>query len=464
MFKQQVFPLTESSKVSTRFLVSLPCYLILGSVTLRTYVINTLIPYLMEDLNASDYLATAMLVQTLAMIIMLPVGGRLGDMFGRKQLTIFTQIPYIICVCICAFSNSIGMFFVFFFLMSMFNGVSNGYESAMLMDIFSGKLRTSYLSYLSPVAAIFGFGGTYVAAWIADLFTPQIGLLFLAFIAILVFIATLFLYPDIKREKATMRGFDWWGLIAMILFVAPLGLMLSAGGNLIPWRSVTMLILGIVCVVALIVFVRRETKYSKPIMSLKLFKVKNYVPTLLFALTISLMTGLTNYVSVYAAQVLQYPAQKTALIGFFGLINIVLGPVVGKLLNRSGKFRPTMWVSIVFFIIADIFTFLISPTFAFIFFAIRSGIGVCCRTFGYVSWNALYGVILPQDQRGIGMATDKLFTQLGTLINTAILGFMMNSIAGGIAVSLKYMAFLYLAYAVVAIVLVQFFIKEPSAG
>ena len=458
------FPLDETSSAkSAGILASIPCYLILGGGTLRTYLTNTLVPYLMASLNAADYIAIAMLIQSLATIIMLPVGGRIGDMLGRKKLVLAVQIPYIICVIACANAKTLPVFFATYFLLGLFNGVTGGCEVAMIMDLFSGKRRTSFLSMLSPVAAIFGFGGTYVASWIADRYSPQTGLLALAVVSALVLITTLLFYPNIEKERVSMKGFDWAGLGIMILFIMPLATVLSAGGKQIPWKSMTTLVLLVVSAVALFVFIKRESTYTKPIMNLGLFKVQNFVPTLLFALLISLLTGLNGYVNVYAAQVLEYPPSKTALMGFLGLINIILGPYVGRLINKNSKFKPTMWLSVVFFVIVDIISILMNPSFAFMMFAVRNMIGVCARTFGYVSWTALYGAILPADQRGIGVATDRLFTQVGTLINTAVLGFMMNSIEGGIGVSMKYMGILYLCYGVLAAFILKFMIKEPEA-
>lgn len=457
------FPLSEESGSKTAgILASIPCYLILGGSNLRVYLTNTLIPYLMESLNATDYLAVAMLVQSLATIIMLPVGGRIGDMVGRKKLILALQIPYIICVLVCAGAKSIPVFFISYFLLGLFNGMSAGCDAAMLMDLFSGKRRTSFLSMLSPFAAIFGFGGTYIASWVADNFTPQTGLLFLAALAALVFITTWLFYPNLEKERVSMEGFDWAGLGVMISFILPLSLVLSAGGKQIPWGSPITAVLIVVSLVSLFLFIKREKSYDKPIMNINLFKLQNYVPTLIFALIISLLTALNSYVNIYAAQVLKYPPSKTALMGFLGLINIILGPFVGGLINKNGKFKPTMWISVVLFLVVDVFSVFMSPTFAFMMFAVRNGIGVCARTFGYVTWTALYGAILPGDQRGIGIATDRMVTQIGTLINSAVLGLMMNSIVGGIAVSMKYFGILYIIYGLLAVFILAFGIKEPS--
>lgn len=102
---QVAIPLPKAKKN----LVQIGCICMMLSVAMYGLVFATLTAPILEKVDAMGYVGLFSIVGAIGVSIMTPIGGKLGDLIGRRNIVV---IPGIICctcrfcICICQISDS----------------------------------------------------------------------------------------------------------------------------------------------------------------------------------------------------------------------------------------------------------------------------------------------------------------------------------------------------------------------
>ena len=192
---------------------------------------------------------------------LLLLGGRAGDIFGRKRVFLLGLVIF-----------SIGSLFVglstnatTIIAMRAFQGIGSAILApttlALLMDNYEGPMRIKAIAYYGATGGLGASFGLVIGGLIASYLSWRDGFLLNVPIGILMFLLTL---KFVKGGQAQAGQLDWWGAITSVVGLSALIYGIS-GGNI----SVPALI---VAVVALGLFVLQERRSVAPIMPLRLFK------------------------------------------------------------------------------------------------------------------------------------------------------------------------------------------------
>jgi MFS family permease len=134
----------------------------------------------------------------------------------------------------------------------------------------------------------------------------------------LVVVALTMQLPGRRIERVTI---DWRGAGLLAAGLAALTLLCSWGGSQYPWSSAPIITLGVVTVVALAAFVAVERRATEPVLSLALFRSRNFTAA-------TMLTFLTGFAMFGGLQLLP-------LMGGM-LATSLLG---GQLVTRTGRYR-----------------------------------------------------------------------------------------------------------------------------
>lgn len=408
-------------------------------ITARTVIL----PAILKELDGMEYYSIIVILTSLTMSVVLPIAGKLSDMYGRKIIYFIGIVGYIVACFLCGFADSVYLFMIGIALTGVFYGCMNSVQLAIITDVFSEEERPAQVGYLTisnSVACLLGpiIGGFFVDnvgwRWVYLLMIP-LGMI------IFFIIAKLDNKGAIKVNQSTT--IDFIGIIFFILCVVPVLLALAAAGKIYEWNSKPILYMLLFSIFMLIVFLYAESRASNPMIPFKLFHNKSYCVCVITYFICAISFSGMNYLPIFYQEVKGVTAtvsglwvlpRQMAQIVFSYYIGINLVKKKGyrkKLVVFLGLFALSLLSMSRFVITTSVFMILISE----VMFGAANGVQtVITQSYGQKC--------LDDSIAGSGMSFICFVGAFGNSLGAAIGGCIMNQTAG-ISSAIKYIFLLY---------------------
>src|SRR4051794_24964153 len=298
-------------------------------------VVNTALPHIASDLNASlSGLQWVVDAYTLALASVVLTAGSVADRIGRKKVFSVGMVLFTTASIACAMAGSIEV-------LDIARGVQ-GIGGALLFATSLGLLAQAFPQPEERVKALAAYGASIGAAFA---FGPLVGgALTSAFgweavflvnvpLGILGFIGTAKYVRESRDPNA--RGLDWWGQITLsaALFLLVLGLL---RGNEDGWTSTPILTELIGSAVLLVAFVAIQRRVKFPMLPLGLFRNRDFsgAQAAAFAISASFF-ALFLYTTLYLQNILGLSAIEAGLVYMPGtLVMFVVSGLSAQVANR----------------------------------------------------------------------------------------------------------------------------------
>jgi EmrB/QacA subfamily drug resistance transporter len=324
--------------------VVLACQLMVG---IDTTIVNIALPDIQAQLHFSQTgLAWVFNGYTLAFGGLLLLGGRAGDLLGRRRMFTYGVLLFT------AASLLGGLATASWWLVSarVLQGIGGAMASPNVLALIMGNYedgprRTKALS----VFAIVTSASLALGLLVGGLLISAGSWRWVFFVNVPIGIAILILTPIFVHETETHRGrFDLAGAITATAGVAGLsyGVIRTATSG---WGDPITIVVFVVAVLLLVGFVMIESRATQPIMPLRLFadrrRVAAYVNTILVPSTIF---AVIYFLTQYLQEGFGYGPLASGL-AFLPMTVVLMGVVrlVGRLIKQWGT-RPVMAVGIAF--------------------------------------------------------------------------------------------------------------------
>ena len=263
-------------------------------------IVATALPALQRDLHAQvNWSSWTITIYSLGQVLMMPLAGKLGDQFGRKQVFLTAAAMFTVASLCCGLAGNIYLLIVLRAVQALGGGAFMPSATGIVTEIF-GKDRdraVGLFASIFPIGGIIGpvLGGLFVTYWSwrgIFLVNLPIGL-------VLLILGTVFV-PDIARRPdrhLDIRGIILLGctLLSAMFGIAYLG---SADSSPLDARFI-----GPECVAlaAVIAFVRHAARAESPFISLRFLAGRGFgVMNLLNFLYGSAVLGFAPLVPLYA--------------------------------------------------------------------------------------------------------------------------------------------------------------------
>src|SRR5215467_427427 len=328
-------------------LVILSCGLFM--IQLDATIVNVAIPSMISDLKASlDQVIWVLNGYILVFAVLLITAGRLGDLFGSRNVLVIGVALFTVSSALCGIAPSVGLLIA--------ARVAQGAGAALLMPQTLSLITTVFPAEDRGTA--FGIWGAVGGA--ASVAGPTLGGLLVTYaswrwifflnvpIGILVIVGGLIYVPE--RRSGVRRGFDTVGVAmsSASLFLVTFGLIegqrynwghvTSLGSITLPAIVDIKLLLALGLLVGLVFLAVWEVRVKDPIVPLSLFRDRNYSLMNWVAVALSFgILGLFLPFMIYLQSVLGFSAIKAGLT-IVPLTAAVLpvAPIAGKLADRFG--------------------------------------------------------------------------------------------------------------------------------
>ena len=162
---QVAIPLPKAKKN----LVQIGCICMMLSVAMYGLVFATLTAPILEKVDAMGYVGLFSIVGAIGVSIMTPIGGKLGDLIGRRNIVV---IPGIICALAgfaFAFVRSLIPLMILRLIVSLAQGAFTAAPYIIAGLINERKDVPKAMGMLAAAVAVGGFGGSIIAGILTDM-------------------------------------------------------------------------------------------------------------------------------------------------------------------------------------------------------------------------------------------------------------------------------------------------------
>lgn len=294
-------------------------------------ITNIAAPTISADLGGGQQLIQwAGAGYSLALGVLLIVGGRLGDKFGRRRMFFVGLIGFTLASAVCGLALGPEMFIAGRLVQGTFGALLIPQGFGLLLAVYPKDEVGKAFSAFGPVMGVAAVGGPILAGFIiqADLFGLGWRPMFL--INILIGVIALVVALKVLPKDTGERDVTLDGVGAGLLGLAMLGLL----GGLIEgssdgWGVVPFLLLGL-GVIGSVLFVWRQRAAKAPIITPSLLRNRGFTSGLILGvLFFAAVAGITYTVSLFLQGVLGYDAFRASL----GLAPIAIGLIVASIVS-----------------------------------------------------------------------------------------------------------------------------------
>jgi EmrB/QacA subfamily drug resistance transporter len=326
---------------------------VLFMAALDQTVVGTALPRIAADLGGLEWYAWVFTAYMLATTAVVPVAGKLGDLYGRRLLLIVGIVEFLISSALAGFANSMELLVIMRALQGVGAGILAANSQAALGDLFPPAQLGKYNGMLSGVYALASLVGPVLGGAITD----GVGWRWVFLVNLPVGLLALFVVMRWFRPSASGRAREPLDLSGMILLVMAVvawlaafsGLERAAAGEWLPTTAASLAALVLTGV-----FVRVELRTVGPVLPIPLLLERELRATLI----ITGACGMGIYtLAIFTPLMLQGSLGLSPSAAGLAMTPMVFGLVFGGIVggvrvSRVGRYRTVIGAGLVIATIA----------------------------------------------------------------------------------------------------------------
>ena len=390
-------------------------------------IVGPALPTIVSELGGMEHYSWIATGAMLASAIVVPIVGKLSDMYGRRGFYVAGLIVFMIGSVMSGFANNFWFLVAARAVQGLGMGTLQPLSQTIIGDLIPARSRGKYQGIMGAVFGVTSVLGPLVGGWITD----TLGWRWLFFLPIpfgLIALSFIVRFLHIPHE-AKQTKFDTWGAMTLIPSLVLILLATTWGGNMYDWNSTTIVGMYVAGAVFLGGFIFAELRAEDPLLPLRMFAQNIFTMSVLATFMLSVaMFGAIMYVPVYAQIVLGASATNSGVILMpLSIAMIITSIIVGLMITKTGRYKAFMISGLAILIAGYVLLAMLDAdssklALSGILVVIGFALGLSMQVFTLVVQNSAKA-----GEMGIATAAVQFFRNLGSTVGTAILGTAMSS-------------------------------------
>jgi EmrB/QacA subfamily drug resistance transporter len=398
--------------------------LMLGSLmaSLNLTLVAPALPTIVAELGGIADYSWIPISAMLASTIVVPVAGKLSDIYGRKPLYMIGIVVFAVGSALCGIAPN----FWFLVFARFVQGAGIGFimplSQAIIGDIISPRERGKYQGMLGASFGVASIVGPAAGGFITEHYSWR-WLFFINLPFAVLTLVVVALYMHVPNERKPHK-IDVAGSVTLSSGITALLLATVWGGNQYPWNSWQIVGLYSAAAVLLIAFAWIETRAPEPVLPLRLWKSRIFTFSNIAGMCVAMtMFGAIFFLPVFVQGVIGNSVTNSGAILVPMLVAMVVTSVgSGQVISRTGRYKVILLAGIAFMGagFALLTTFDINTTNQTVIEAmilIGLGLGVTMQTYTLVVQNSV-----SRTDMAVATSATQLSRSMGSAIGLAVLG------------------------------------------
>ncbi len=304
-------------------------------------VVGTAMPRIISDLQGFNHYAWVTTAYMLTSTAVVPIVGKLSDLYGRKQFLVGGAIFFVLTSMLCGLAQDMTQLVAFRGLQGIGGGIIMSTVFTVISAIFPPAERGKIQGIFGGVFGFASILGPLIGGYLTDSLSWRwvfyvnlpVGALAVAVLAAE--------FPNIKPHRDSHPKIDFLGSAALVACVTPLLLALSWAGHEFAWGSPEILGLLGFAVLMLAAFLLIEQRAAEPVIPLRLFHSRIItVAALGLGITSMGMFGSILYIPLFIQGVIGSSATSSgSLLAPMMATMLVSSIGGGQIISRTGRYK-----------------------------------------------------------------------------------------------------------------------------
>lgn len=408
-------------------------------------IVATAMPRIVAQLSGLDLYPWVTTAYLLASTVMVPIYGKLSDIYGRKPILVVGIALFMLGSVLCGMSGEFGdlpllgggmvQLIVFRAIQGLGGAGLITSAFAVIADLFPPRERAKLGGLFGSTFGLASVLGPLIGGFFTDLPTVQLlgyevaGWRWIFYINLpLAGLALFMILVEMPRLTHKTGGkIDFAGAGLLLTTFVPLLLALTWGGTA-GWAAPRILGLFALSAVSLAAFLLVESRVANPIISLSLFRNRTFATANLSAfLMFMAFMGMVSFLPLYMQLGLGLKATTSGLAMMpltFGLI--IAATLSGFLVNKLGRYKVVMvfgaaLTAVAAFLLSQTPSDATLPDIMWRVALLGLGLGPAQSVFNLAAQNAV-----PRDQLGVATSAGQFFRQVGSTVGVAVFGAVLT--------------------------------------
>jgi EmrB/QacA subfamily drug resistance transporter len=390
-------------------------------------IVSTAMPAIIAELRGLEYVAWTSTSYLLASTTMVPIYGKLSDIYGRRAILLSGIIIFLVGSMLCGISQDIFQLIGYRVIQGIGAAALTSTAFAIPADLFSPAERPKYMGLFGAVFGVSSIIGPFLGGYLTDVISWRWVFFVNLPVGLVAFLFILRSMPSLRRGGEAV--IDWAGSISLVFSVVPLLLALTLDKETHAWNSPLIIGLFSMATIGTIIFLYAETKAVAPIINLTLFKGKLFSITMFTSfLNGAAFFGAFLFISLFMVNSLGVSATEAGSAQIPLMLSFVVGSIVAsQLVARTGRYKPFILIGfsimlIGFYTMTQLNVDMQTGDVIWRMLLLGVGLGPVMPLLNLAMQNAI-----PYALVGTAVANRQFFQQLGQAVGAAVFGVILTT-------------------------------------